>query len=92
VGASLRLEEGVIRDARVVLGAVHTHPLVVDAVTEMLEGQTPSMELLEAAAEAAYRKATPLDNADLVYYWRKRVTRVHVRRTLARLCGLGGER
>lgn len=88
VGASLRIEDGLIRDARVVLGAVHTHPLVVEQAAEILEGQAPSMELLEAAAEAAYRKATPLDNADLVYYWRKRVTRVHVRRTLARLCGL----
>jgi len=85
---SLRIEDGLIRDARIVLGAVHTHPLVVDPATELLEGQRPSMELLDAAAEAAYRKATPLDNADLVYFWRKRVTRVHVRRTLARLCGL----
>jgi len=88
VGASLRIEDGLIRDARVVLGAVHTHPLIVEKAAELLEGQRPSMELLEAAAGAAYRKATPLDNADLVYYWRKRVTRVHVRRTLARLCGL----
>jgi 4-hydroxybenzoyl-CoA reductase subunit beta len=92
VGASLRLDEGLIRDARVVLGAVHTHPLDVTEATEILEGQAPSMELLDAAAEAAYRKSTPLDNADLVYYWRKRVTRVHVRRTLARLCGLEGAR
>jgi len=88
IGASLRIEGGLIRDARVVLGAVHTHPLVVNQATELLEGQQPSMELLDAAAEAAYRRATPLDNADLVYFWRKRVTRVHVRRTLARLCGL----
>jgi len=88
IGASLRIDDGLIRDARVVLGAVHTHPLVVDGAAELLEGQRPSLELLEAAAEVAYRKATPLDNADLVYYWRKRVTRVHVRRTLARLCGL----
>jgi len=86
VGASLRLEDGLIRDARVVLGAVHTHPLDVPVASELLEGQAPTLELLEAAAEAAYRRATPLDNADLVYYWRKRVTRVHVRRTLARLC------
>lgn len=88
VGASLRLEDGLIRDARIVLGAVHTHPLMVDEASELLEGQEPNMELFKAAAEAAYRKATPLDNADLVYYWRKRVTRVHVRRTLARLCGV----
>ena len=77
-----------IRDARLVLGAVHTHPLAVSEVTELLEGQAPTLELMDAAAEVAYRRATPLDNADLMYYWRKRVTRVHVRRTLARLCEL----
>jgi len=88
IGASLRLDQGVIRDARVVLGAVHTHPLTVNAVTDLLEGATPSLELFDAAGEAAYRCATPLDNTDLVYHWRKRVTRVHVRRTLAQLCGI----
>jgi 4-hydroxybenzoyl-CoA reductase subunit beta len=88
VGASLRIVDGVIRDARLVLGAVHTHPLAVSEVTELLEGQAPTLELMDAAAEVAYRRATPLDNADLMYYWRKRVTRVHVRRTLARLCEL----
>ncbi|NKB89935.1 MAG: 4-hydroxybenzoyl-CoA reductase [Acidobacteria bacterium] len=88
VGASLRIEDGRVRDARLVLGAVHTHPLAVTGVSELMEGETPTLELCEAAAELAYKRATPLDNADLVYYWRKQVTRVHVRRALARLCGL----
>lgn len=89
VGASLRLdEEGSIRDARLVLGAVHTHPVVIEGVTELLEGQRPSEDLFEAAAAQAQKESTPLDNTDLTLYWRKRVTGVQVRRALAAISGL----
>lgn len=84
IGASLRIDEaGLIRDARLVLGAVHTHPLVIDAASELLEGKAPSEELFEAAGELARKVSTPLDNTDLTLYWRKRVTGVQVRRALA---------
>ena len=89
IGAAMRLdEEGLIRDPRIVLGAVHTHPLVIDAAAELLEGQRPSEELFAAAAEVAQKKSTPLDNTDLTLYWRKRVTGVQVRRALSRIAGI----
>jgi 4-hydroxybenzoyl-CoA reductase subunit beta len=86
VGAALRLdEEGLVRDARVVLGAVHTHPLVITEASELMEGERPGAELFEAAAALAQKRSTPLDNTDLTLYWRKRVTAVQVRRALERL-------
>ncbi len=85
VGAALRLRDGRVSHARLVLGAVHTHPVEVPEASDILVGESPTDELLEAVAEAAYRRATPLDNADLMYYWRKRVTGVSVRRALERL-------
>ncbi len=88
VGAALSMVDGAVRDARLVLGAVHTHPVAVPEAGELLEGKEPNAELLAEVAEAAYERATPLDNVDLMYYWRKQVTRVNVRRALARLTGL----
>jgi 4-hydroxybenzoyl-CoA reductase subunit beta len=90
IGASLRLDdEGLIRDARLVLGAVHTHPLVIDAAGELLEGERPSEELFEAAGEIARKVSTPLDNTDLTLYWRKRLTGVQVRRALGAIAPPG---
>ena len=40
------------------------------------------------AAEAAARPAKPLDNTDLVYHYRKSMTRVYVTRALRELAGL----
>lgn len=90
VAAALQLREGVVQRARLVLGAVHTHPVPVPEAGEILEGREPDRESLEAVADAAHRRSTPLDNADLVYHWRKRVTRVTVRRALARLAEIPG--
>lgn len=85
VGAALRLEDGVIREARLVLGAVHTHPVEVPEAGQILAGVSPADAALDAVADAAYRRSRPLDNTDLSLYWRKRITRVTVRRALARL-------
>ncbi len=88
VGAALSMVDGAVHDARLVLGAVHTHPVAVPEAAEILEGRKPDAALLAEVAEAAYKRATPLDNVDLMYYWRKQVTRVNVCRALARLTGL----
>lgn len=75
---------GPVRHARLVLGAVHTHPVEVD-VAPLLEGEEPTEERIEAVADAAFKAATPLDNADLMYHWRKKMVRVEVRRALSTL-------
>jgi hypothetical protein len=40
------------------------------------------------AAGIAYQPAKPLDNADLVYSWRKRMARIEMGRALRELAGL----
>jgi CO/xanthine dehydrogenase FAD-binding subunit len=62
--------------------------VVVDAAAQQLEGKKVTRETIEAAAEAAAKVSHPLDNADMDYWYRKRMTKVYVRRALASLSGI----
>jgi 4-hydroxybenzoyl-CoA reductase subunit beta len=84
VAAALALDGERVRHARLVLGAVHTHPVEVD-IAALVEGEQLTDERIAAVAEAAFKAATPLDNADLMYHWRKKIVRVEVRRALRSL-------
>ena len=72
----------VVEDARIVLGAVHTAPVVATDAGEFLRGRALDAETIEMAAGIAYKPAKPLDNADLSYAWRKRMARIEVARAL----------
>jgi len=87
VAAALRLEGDVVREARVVLGAVASLPREAPKAAAVLVGQRLTAETIEAAADAAAGPARPLDNTDLTHPYRKKVTRVYVARALARLAG-----
>jgi 4-hydroxybenzoyl-CoA reductase subunit beta len=89
VAAAARLGGGgVVEDVRIVLGAVHTHPLTATVAQDFLRGRVLDAETIEMAAGIAYQPAKPLDNADLSYAWRKRMTRIEVGRALRELAGL----
>jgi len=88
VAAALRMEGDVVREARVVLGAVASTPREAPRAAEALVGRRLTTETIEAAAEAAAGPAKPLDNTDLTHPYRKKVARVFVARALARLAGL----
>ena len=89
VAAAVRLGRGrVVEEARIVLGAVHTSPVVAHDAEEFLRGRVLDPETIEMAAGVAYKPAKPLDNADLSYAWRKRMARVEVARALRELAGL----
>ena len=87
VAAALRLEGDVVREARIVLGAVASVPREAPKAAAVLVGQRLTTETIEAAADAAAGPARPLDNTDLTHPYRKKVTRVYVARALARLAG-----
>lgn len=72
VGAKLA-PSGEIEDLRVVLGAVASRPLVVEA-SERFIGRALDDEAIAELAEAAAAIAKPMDNADFTLHWRKRVT------------------
>ncbi|MBI4525015.1 MAG: FAD binding domain-containing protein [Deltaproteobacteria bacterium] len=78
---------GECRHARVVLTAVSSAPKIVTDASRLLEGKKITKELVEAVAESAAKAAHPLDNADLDYWYRKRMTKVYVKRALASLSG-----
>jgi 4-hydroxybenzoyl-CoA reductase subunit beta len=88
VAAALRWHaDGTVADARLTLGAVASHPVEArEAVAQLLE-RSPDRELIDAVAQAAARRAKPLDNADLTLTYRKQVTPVFIRRALMQLLG-----
>jgi 4-hydroxybenzoyl-CoA reductase subunit beta len=88
VAVAVRLEGDVCREARVVLGAVASTPREAPEAAAELTGQRLTPEVIDRAAAAAARPAKPLDNTDMVYHHRKRVTRVYVARALRELAGL----
>ncbi|MFN2384365.1 MAG: xanthine dehydrogenase family protein subunit M [Gemmatimonadota bacterium] len=76
---------GIVRDARVVLGGVGSHPECIDAAREALVGAPLTEAAIAAAADAAWKVGRPLDNTDFTLSWRKEMIRPYVRRTLADL-------
>jgi 4-hydroxybenzoyl-CoA reductase subunit beta len=75
VAAALRFgTEKTVTGARIVLGAVASHPLVVDAAAALV-GSALTDDAISAAAELATRPARPMDNTDFSLIWRKRMVR-----------------
>ena len=81
-------EQGECRHARVVLTAVASAPKVVAEATTLLQGKKVTKELIDAVADAAAKISHPLDNADLDYWYRKRMAKVYTQKALAQVAGL----
>ncbi len=89
VAVTLRLEpDGTCAEARIVLGAVRSIPLPVPQAAALLVGQKLTPQAIEAAAQAAYKEAHPLDNTDMALSYRKKLTRVYAARALAEAAGV----
>jgi 4-hydroxybenzoyl-CoA reductase subunit beta len=89
VAAALRsAPDGTVEDARIVLGAVASHPVVAGEAGALLRGQRLTPDLIARAAQLAFQPAKPLDNADLTIGYRKKMARVYVERALRELAGL----
>ncbi len=85
VAAAVRFGPGdEVEDARVVLGAVASRPLVI-AEAQTLVGRRLTDEVIEEFADAAARHSKPLDNADFHLTWRKTVARSYVAGALREL-------
>ena len=84
VAAALEFDEhDVIADARIVLGAVASQPVVCAAVNEELRGKGLTDEVIEDMAAACAKAAKPVKNTDFAPHWRKRAV-VHVARCALR--------
>lgn len=85
VAAYVRYEKTNIADAKIVLGGIAPAPVQVNEAAQALIGKPLNDDQVNAAAEAAYVKARPLDNTDFVYQWRKQMARQYTLRALNEL-------
>ena len=88
VAAAARLSKnGVVEDARIVVGSAACFPLVAAEAAKSLLGRPLNQESIAEAAALAARIAKPLDNTDFDMTWRKRVTAEFVTNALRELRG-----
>ncbi|HZP47319.1 MAG TPA: FAD binding domain-containing protein [Vicinamibacterales bacterium] len=88
VAAAVRTgADGAVEDARIVLGAVASRPIVAAAASASLVGGPLDDDAIARAAELAAQPARPMDNTDFTLVWRKRVTRAYVTSALRELRG-----
>src|SRR5919206_2244659 len=88
LGVAARAEladDGTVKSARIVLGAVASYPMEVPAAAEAIVGGRLDATTIGAAADAAHRPAKPMDNTDFTLAWRKEMVRVYVQRALEEL-------
>ena len=87
VAVALRMEGEIVRDARIVLGAVASLPRPAEKAAAALVGQRLTRDLIARVADLAAGPAKPLDNTDFTHPYRKKVTRVFVARAIAAIAG-----
>lgn len=75
-------DEGICREAKIVLNAVAPKPIDVPDAARCLIGTRLDGEALDASADAAYAAGKPLDNTSATIPYRKRMLRVFTRRAL----------
>jgi carbon-monoxide dehydrogenase medium subunit len=81
-GASLDLEGGVCRSARIVLGGVGATPDRAEKAEALMTGATIGEHILDEAANAAIRSLSPLSDVHASSRHRRRLAEVLVRRAL----------
>jgi len=87
VAASVRAApDGSVEDARIVLGAVSSRPLVTKA-GDLLVGRKLTDDAIAEAGEKCSSAAKPMDNTDLDLYWRRDVVGAFVGYALRELRG-----
>jgi 4-hydroxybenzoyl-CoA reductase subunit beta len=88
VAAAARLApDGSVLEARLVLGAVASQPVVASKAAEFLVGKKLDDAVIAEAGKLAASRAKPVDNADLDVYWRKEVVPSYVAYALRELRG-----
>jgi len=82
VATWISTDNSAVKDARIVLGGIAPSPVEIKEAATALIGKPLTEDQIQAAAEAAYVKARPLDNTDFVYQWRKQMARQYTLRAL----------
>jgi 4-hydroxybenzoyl-CoA reductase subunit beta len=85
LAAAVRIDGGVVREARLAMTAVGSRPLLVDAAAAALIGSRLEDDAIAAAAGAAHKIARPMDNTSGTIAQRKKTVPVFATRALASL-------
>ena len=85
LAAAVRLEGGIVRDARIAMTAVGSRPMLVDGAATAVIGTRLEDDAIAAAAAAAHKLARPMDNTSGTLAQRKRSVPVYATRALASL-------
>lgn len=88
VAAAVKLsDDGTVEDARIVLGAVASKPMVSTEASKFLIGKKIIDEVIEETGRIATKVARPVDNTDLAPPWRKKMIPVFMSYALRELRG-----
>jgi 4-hydroxybenzoyl-CoA reductase subunit beta len=82
VGVWLRRDGERIADLRIRIGGAASQAQSATAAEELLRGEVPTAERIEAAAQAAFKPTRAMDNTDHEAAWRKKMAPVFVARAL----------
>jgi CO/xanthine dehydrogenase FAD-binding subunit len=85
LAAAVRMEGGVVREARLALTAVGSRPMLVDTAAAALVGSRLEDDAIAAAAAAAHKIARPMDNTSSTIAQRKKTVPVFATRALGSL-------
>jgi 4-hydroxybenzoyl-CoA reductase subunit beta len=85
LAAAVRMDGGVVREARLAMTAVGSRPLLVDAAAAAVIGSRLEDDAIAAAAAAAHKIARPMDNTSGTIVQRKKTVPVFATRALASL-------
>lgn len=85
LAAAVRMDGGIVREARLAMTAVGSRPILVAAAAAALVGSHLEDEAIAAAAAAAHKVARPMDNTSGTIAQRKKTVPVFATRALASL-------
>ena len=80
-------DDKTVEQARIVMGAVASRPMVAVEAGDFLAGKQLSDDVIGQAAHSASRLAKPMDNTDFTVHWRKRMAANFVTYALRELRG-----
>lgn len=90
IAAMLRLRDGTVDEARLVVGAVSPTPVRVRTAEAMALGQQPSEEVFRAMGQAASEAVDPIEDLRGPAAYKRHVVGVLARRALAQCAGARG--
>jgi 4-hydroxybenzoyl-CoA reductase subunit beta len=89
---ALWLDAGLVTTARIVLGAVGSHPVEAKESQDFLLGKPLTAEVIAEAARLARKPAYPMDNTDFQAQWRGTMVVQYTEAALREAAGLPVER